>query len=212
MKFNPHLHCLVTEGGFKDNGTWVDMNYFPYRMLKKSWQYQLLTNLKEELEDTLENRKLIDFLFREYPEGFYVRAKDTIKNRKGMIKYIGRYIRRPAVAESRIASYDGQGVVFWYEDDDGVKHYVMMNVEEFIHAVIDHIPEKQFKTIRHYGVYSRGIKRKFKKLLGMVSIAQQKLTKFLGMWSPLCPNCGKRMKYVLSRKGKPPLSWILVRE
>lgn len=204
MKFNPHLHCLVTEGGFKSNGVWINMNYFPYRMLKRSWQYQLLTNLKKELEDTLENRELIDFLFREYPEGFYVRAKDTIKNRKGMIKYIGRYIRHPAVAESRIISYNGQEIVFWYENDDSHKHYVTMSVEEFIHAVIDHIPDKQFKTIRHYGVYSRGIKRKFKKLLGMVSIAQQKLTKFLGLWIPLCPNCGKRMEYVWSWKGKPP--------
>lgn len=204
MKFNPHLHCLVTEGGFKNNGIWVDMNFFPYRMLRTSWQYQLLNNLKEELKDSYENRMFIDRLFKKHPEGFYVRAKDTINNRKGMVKYIGRYIRHPAVAESRIVSYDGKEVIFWYEDDDKIRHYVTMGVEEFIHAVIDHIPDKQFKTIRHYGAYSRGIKRKFKKLLGLVSIAQRKLTTFIGLWSPICPNCGSKMEYVLSGKGKPP--------
>ena len=57
-----------------------------------------------------------------------------------MIRYIGRYIRHPAVAESRIEDYDGKEVRFWYEDYDGNKHYVTMNVEEFILAVIDHIP------------------------------------------------------------------------
>jgi len=204
MKFNPHLHCLVTEGGFKGNGTWVDLHYFPFRMVRTSWQYQLLTCLKEELEDTFENVELIDFLFNRYPEGFYIRAKDTINNKKKMIKYIGRYIRHPAVAESRIIFYDGGKVVFWYEYDNHVRHYVMMSVNDFIHAVIDHVPDKQFKTIRHYGVYSRGIKRRFKRLLGLVSIAQTKLLKFNELWSPICPKCGKKMDFVLSGEGEPP--------
>jgi hypothetical protein len=204
MKFNPHLHCLVTEGGFKNNGMWVDLHYFPYPMMRRSWQYQLLTRLKEVLADTVENRMLIDYLFKRYPEGFYIRAKDTINNKKKMIKYIGRYIRHPAVAESRIVFYDGKQVVFWYEDDDDIRHYVTMEVGEFIHAVIDHIPDKQFKTIRHYGAYSRGIKRKFKKLLGLVSIVQTKLVKFNELWCPTCPKCGKKMDFVLSGKGEPP--------
>jgi len=124
------------------------MNFFPYEMLRRSWQYQLLTNLKKEIADTPENRKLIDTLFKEHPEGFHVRAEDTINIRGGN------------------------------------RHYVTMTVEGFISAVIDHIPDRQFRTIRHYGVYSRGLKRKFRKLLGMVGIAQQTLTKFMGPWAP----------------------------
>ena len=131
----------------------------------------------------------------------------TINNKKGMIKYIGRYVRHPAVAESRIISYDGNEIIFWYKDDDGIINYVTMGVEEFIHAVIDHTPDKQFKTIRHYGVYSRGITRKFKRLLGYVSIAQAKLTKFIGLWVPVCPKCGKKMEFVLFGRGKPPPKW-----
>jgi hypothetical protein len=204
MKFNPHLHCLVTEGGFKNNGIWVSLHYFPFRMVRTSWQYQLLTRLKVELENTIENSRFIDRLFKKYPEGFYVRAKDTINNKKGMVKYIGRYIRHPAVAESRIVSYDGKEVVFWYEDDEDIRHYVTMGVEEFIHAVIDHIPNRQFKTIRHYGVYGRRVKRKFKRLLGLVSITQTKLVKFIGLWAPRCPKCGKKMEFVWSGKGEPP--------
>ena len=204
MKHNSHLHCLVTEGGFKRNGMWVDVNYFPYELLRKSWQEHLLNSLKKKIKDTPENMKLIDDLFKKHPEGFYVRAKDTINNKKGMIKYIGRYIRHPAVAESRIVSYDGTEVIFWYKDDNEVTHYVTMDVEEFISAVIGHIPDRQFKTIRHYGVYSRGIKRKFKRLLGLVSIAQTKLAIFLELWVPKCPNCGCRMEYVWSECKKPP--------
>jgi hypothetical protein len=35
-------------------------------------------------------------------------------------------------------------VTFWYIDDDGNKHHVKMGVEEFITAVIRHIPDRQF--------------------------------------------------------------------
>ncbi len=31
-------------------------------------------------------------------------------------KYVGRYIARPAIAESRIQGYDGETVTFSYED------------------------------------------------------------------------------------------------
>jgi len=204
MKFNPHVHAIVTEGGFKKNGEWVDLNEFPYSLLRKSWQYHLLTDIKKAIPDTPENQRLIDYLFKRYPKGFYVRAKDTINNKKGMIRYIGRYIRHPAIAESRIMDYDGKSVSFYYLDDGGVKQYVEMSVEKFISAVIGHIPEKQFKTIRHYGIYSRGRKKHFRRLLGLVSMAQQKLTKFIGLWTPICKKCGTRMEYLWSGKKEPP--------
>jgi len=58
------------------------VNFFPYKMLRKSWQYQLLTNMKKKREDTPGNRELIDALFKEHLEGFYMRAKDTVNNKK----------------------------------------------------------------------------------------------------------------------------------
>jgi len=66
------------------------------------------------------------------------------------------------------------------------------------------LPEKQFKTIRHYGIYCRGKKRHFRRLLGLVSMAQQKLTKFVRLWAPTCKKCGRRMEYIWSGKKKPP--------
>jgi len=209
MKWNPHVHALVTEGGFKQNGEWVDVNFFPFRMLRRSWQYHLLTNVKEHIEGTPENRRLIHRLFQEYPEGCYVHAKDTVDNKKQMIRYIGRYIRHPAVAESRIESYDGERVTFWYLDDEKVEHRVAMSIEEFISAVIGHIPDPQFKTIRHYGIYARGKRKFFRKLLGVVSMVQQRLTGQRWSWGPDCPKCGARMEFVcssgmLDRLDRPP--------
>jgi hypothetical protein len=67
---------------------------------------------EEAHKDTSENRRLIHRLFQEYSEGFYVRAKDTINNKKVMVKYIGRYIRHHAIAENRIDEYNVGRVIF----------------------------------------------------------------------------------------------------
>lgn len=40
-----------------------------------------------------------------------------------------------------------------------------MTVREFIQALIQHIPDRNFKTIRYYGAYSRRTKGKYSKIL-----------------------------------------------
>jgi len=153
---------------------------------------------------TVENKVLIDYLFKAYPDGFYVRAKDRIHNKKHMIAYIGRYIRHPAVAESRIEKYDGKNVTFWYVDNEDIRHYVTMTVEEFISAVIGHIPDRQFKTVRYYGVYYRVKRRHFKRLLCLVSITQENLVKWCENWAPTCDRCGCKMELVGYFSKGPP--------
>lgn len=204
MKFNPHIHCLVTEGGFQYNGEWVNLGIFPYKILRRTWQYQVLTMFKKVIPDTPENRALIDYLFDTYPDGFYVRAKDKIYNKKHMIRYIGRYIRHPAVAESRIESYDGKNITFWYVDNDDITHHVTMMIEEFISAIIGHIPDRQFKTVRYYGVYYRVKRKRFKRLLCLVSITQESLLKWSEKWAPVCEGCRCKMKLIGYFSKGPP--------
>lgn len=75
-------------------------------------------------------------------------------------------MRRPAIAGRQIESYDGREVTFRYRDKtDGEEKTETVTVEEFISRLIRHIPDKNFKTIRHYGVYSRRIKSLCKKLV-----------------------------------------------
>lgn len=194
MKFNAHVHMIVTEGGLTKNKQWIKIPFFPYEKLRKVWQYNILTNLKRyfkgkkinkkyvqkillddfsdianEGEEEIDIDKLIDTLFKDYENGFYVRAKDRITRPYEAIRYIGRYLRHPAIAESRIVEYSPldkeNKVVFFYEDDKKEKHYVTMTVFEFIEALIKHIPEPNFKMVRWYGIYSRPLWRKVKATL-----------------------------------------------
>ena len=99
-------------------------------------------------------------------EGLYVYAPKQKGNVKEQLGYIGRYIRRLAIALHRIEEYDDQYVTCRYHDKkDGQEKLEKLTVEEFIARLIVHIPDEKFKMIRYYGVYSRRIKVLCKKLI-----------------------------------------------
>lgn len=50
MGFNPHLHVLVTEGGFDKKGNFVHQKYINFRTMRKTWQYQVLTRFKANFQ------------------------------------------------------------------------------------------------------------------------------------------------------------------
>jgi len=72
LKFNVHVHMLITEGGLTSNNQWVDIPFLPYGLLRKKWQYYLLTAIKATLPKTRENAQFIDDLFKRNDKGFYV--------------------------------------------------------------------------------------------------------------------------------------------
>ncbi len=206
LSFKPHLHLLITEGGFHKNH-WVHDYFFPHEAMRKTWQYNLLTNLKKHLPNKREYSELIHGLFKKYRNGFYVHLpeKGRIVHKRDIAKYVGRYVRHPAIANSRIDGYDGKNVYYWYKDNEDVKHNCEMPVMDFIRSLIQHIPEPQFKMIRHYGAYSRRLKKKYRRILGQRSITCPKLEKFDGSRSVHCPKCGELMEFVLFMKKSPPL-------
>ena len=149
LEYKPHIHVLMTEGGFDKQGNFVHKWFIPARAMRKTWQYQVLTRFKKALPKTPEVSELINSLFKMY-DGFYVYLpKETrIRSKREVSRYVGRYIRHPAIANSRICGYDGKNVIFWYRDNQDVKHYKTMTVDDFIRAIIQHIPDRQFKMIR----------------------------------------------------------------
>lgn len=201
LKFNLHVHVIITEGGLTDDDKWVDMKYFNYDGLRKTWQYHVLTNLKKALPRTGEVRDIIASLFKNKENGFYVYAKNVIEVPKEVARYIGRYVRHPAIAESRLVSYDGKTVVFYYEKDDGERVEVSMPVMEFIGRIVKFIPGKQFKMIRYFGIYSRRGHPKAKKVMDSLGLYNKGRVEYLesflkNVWTIKCPECGGEVELV----------------
>ncbi|KZL88456.1 IS91 family transposase [Clostridium magnum] len=174
LKWNPHVHALVTEGAVdKNNKWWKSVEYIPYPFLKKAWQKVLLDIIKKHF-NCYKTRQLISNMYKKYPKGFYVNAKRRLDDTRQAVKYIGRYLARAAIAEYRIEEYDGDNVTFWYEDhDDGHKTRVSMNVLEFIGKITQHIVPKGFKTVRRYGLYSRRRNKISKEIVHLYNFIKQ---------------------------------------
>ena len=43
------MHCLLTEGGFSDDGFWRNVNYFNYTYLRKAFQTALLNEMEKKI-------------------------------------------------------------------------------------------------------------------------------------------------------------------
>lgn len=200
MKFHPHLHLIVTEGGFDSRGKFRKINYFPAEAFRRCWQYVVL----DKFQKLGLPHNMATFLYEKYPQGFYVwvHKRGRIKHPKLVARYVGRYVRHPAIANRRITSYDGKTVKFYY-DDEGEIIDIVMSVDQFISALIQHIPLPHFKMVRYYGAYSRRSKRYFG-AKAQSSIKQLTLFKF-GLIKPiLCPFCREEMSFVWYCKKPPP--------
>ena len=204
LKHQPHVHMIVTEGGFDKNNNFIQLgNYIPYNTLHKNWEYNILKKLKKLIP-----KEIVDLAHRKYPRGFcvYVR-EDRISSRKGLVKYIGRYVRHPAIANSRIIAYNGEAIKFYWKDHDDVIHYKIMLAHDFISAIIQHVPEKNQKLIRYYGAYSRRKKKCIKS--GITKLNQIKNSEKNICY---CPICFEKMEFVFySKKDVPPDKNVLIR-
>jgi len=101
---------------------------------------------------------------------WYVNVGERLSNSDYTVRYIGRYAKRPSISEAKIVFYDGIDVEFEHKDKrTGRVVRESLSVDEFIGRIIRHIPDKHFRMIRYYGVYSnRGGEKyvKLKKLVG----------------------------------------------
>lgn len=174
LKWNPHVHALVTEGAInKKTKWWKTINYIPYPYLKKAWQKVLLDIIKKHF-NCYKTRQLISNLYRRYPKGFYVNAKRKLDDTRQAVKYIGRYLARAAIAEYRILKYENNEVTFWYADhDDGHKIILTVDALDFIGKITQHILPKGFRTVRRYGVYSRKKNKIAKEIVHLYNFMKQ---------------------------------------
>lgn len=181
LKWNPHIHMLCTEGAAGNTEVFRIVHHINFKALRYRWQKLLLDYLGEHLpsSELPSFKKLKNEIYKEYKNGFYVYAKpDNISSITQTINYVVRYTGRPAMAQSRILDYDGTYVKYYYErHEDGQRVEETIHAYEFIKRLIKHIPDRNFKVVRYYGLYAREHKqsRKIFKLLNptQIEIRQQ---------------------------------------
>lgn len=177
LKWNPHIHALIPEAYYDPKtDSYHLFHHFDYTFLRKTWQYELNRLLSDYFKMTTsknEFNKLKIQSYDKYKQGYYVYAKtqddkqnvsasfsskDVSKNVGGCINYMVRYASRPAMAESRITSYDRKtDKISWYYEDHATGKRVDVTTDtglDLLKKIIIHIPDKYFSCVRYYGFYN----------------------------------------------------------
>jgi len=222
LKWNPHIHMILSEEAIGNSNTWKRFRHINYEGLRRSWQYCLLGLLSQKIS-TPEFKALVDKLYLDYRDGFYVNAPPIKDFSAGVVNYIIRYAGRPVLAQSRITDYDDEFVTFTYtphDSDELVSE--TLSVFDFIKKLIIHIPDRSFRMIRYYGFYAirsskheqylRRIKRidpcTHKKLKWIYGSWRERIKHFF-LYDPIKCTCGASMELIDILKSSRAVAFYL---
>jgi len=212
-QYHPHLHVIATSGGLDGSGEcWEHLQYLPYGLLRRKWQWHLLTMVRKTLKSDGINR-LVDTCFRQYPQGLVtnVQKGQVPSQYQSLARYVAKYVVSPPISVRRIDHYDGQQVTYHYRSHrtERVEHETV-DVETFIGRMVQHTMPKGFKRIRYYGVQASKTFAKVKMVIqtalakvegvvqGAVQIIarltyRQRYEKSTGRDPFMCPHCRGEM-------------------
>ena len=167
-QYHPHLHLLATSGGYDaQSERWESLPYLPYELLRRKWQWHLLTMLRQPLKTDAVNR-LVDACFTRYPDGLvtHVHKGHVPAQYQSVARYVAKDVVSPPIAVRRIDRYDGHRVTYHYRSHrtERMEHETV-GVETFIGRMVQHTMPKGFKRIRYYGVQATRTFAKVKALI-----------------------------------------------
>jgi hypothetical protein len=174
-QYHPHRHLIATSGGYDDQGErWEQVQYMPYELLRRKWQWHLLSMVRKTLEPDAINR-LVDGCFRKSPNGLVtnVQKGKVPAQYQSVARYVAKYVVSPPLAVRRIDRYDGERVTYHYRShrSERVEHETV-DVDTFIGRMVQHTVPKGFKRIRYYGVQAT---KTFAKVKGVIQAALAKV-------------------------------------
>ena len=162
LKWNVHVHLSTTCGGLTTHGNWQQL-YYKKQTLMRMWRYRVVDLLREAHKNgTLKLPRSPQYycpthtafnawLGRRYKKQWILHCAKPTNNHTHTVNYLGRYIKRPPLSQSRLKHYNGQHVQFNFHDHKSKKQKTFhASASEFIRRFIQHIPDKHFRIVRYY--------------------------------------------------------------
>jgi hypothetical protein len=207
---------LVSGGGLGADGQWHASRggyLLPVRALKAVYRGKLLSGLRRQLDrgelrlppatSPESARRLLRKIAR---KDWNVRIQERYGHGRGVMRYLGRYVRGGPISNRRLIQATDAEVQFRYQDHrDGKGKVMTLTRDEFIARVLWHVPESGRHTTRHYGLY--GHKARPQRALCRAQLGQaaeperpapvdwQSYLQRLGHGEKTrCPSCGAPMR------------------
>jgi hypothetical protein len=149
---HPHLHVLMSDGGFRRDGTFVRLPEPEAAVLEALWQRTVLAEFVRR--GWFEEDEAAAMLGWPH-SGFGAYVGPRIEEREGQLR-VARYSARAPVAEGRLR-YDAERAEVELVADRVAGPYAgvhRMRALEFIARWVDHVPERYEVRVRYAGAYA----------------------------------------------------------
>jgi hypothetical protein len=210
LGYHPHVHILVPAGGLDKNGIWQPARNKDYLVCEKALSKIFRAKFMAKAKKALPKETFPEDLWQ---TDWVVKIKPPIKNPNKVLDYLGRYVNRIAIANSRILSLKDGMVTFRYQHSDTGKWDTMeLKAMEFLRRFLQHVLPDGFHKVRYFGAWSPAIRKKLKEVQVQLAV-QGKTIKEDKQETPapnrLCPCCKKGIMVVIEwlprRARSPPL-------
>jgi len=206
LGFHPHIHCLVPGVGLEANGQFVRVKqsdflvYVPH--LQAAFRQHAYRLFKEKHWAVDPAVWRLDWGVHIQPAGSGAEA----------LKYLGTYVARTALSDSRILKVSEDSVTFrWQDRQHDRTETVTLPGVEFVRRYLRHVLPRGLRSVRYYGFCHPAAKAK-RLRVQLHSGMPVQLSDTTGATAPNeppsstppCPHCKAPMQWIGSiRPGRP---------
>lgn len=183
LQWHVHIHLSVSMAGLTSKHQYKEIK-FSKKQVEPMWRYRVIKLFKAARVNKTINVTNA-FLELQYFKKWIIHFAKPSKSPWRSITYLGRYVKRPPLSQSRLAHYDGREVTFNYLNHRNGKYKdLTLSTVEFIKRFIQHIPEKGFRMIRYYGFLANRVRSSLLPIIYELIDQTPKEPKFIG-WAGL---------------------------
>lgn len=153
LNYHPHAGMIVAGGGlWQAEGLWLASRadfLMPVKALSNIVAAKFRDGLKKQAP------LLYDLVAPSVWRGPWVVHCQPVGKGQAALKYLARYIFRPAISNGRLVSLEGGIVSFRYQCSQTARWKVCrLNALEFIRRYLQHVLPRGFVKVRYYGLYA----------------------------------------------------------
>ena len=208
LHFHPHIHCIVPGAGIHANGRVVTVKNANFLVPQPALRSVFRARFRDGLADLTKKHPLpaVDPAVWQKDWGVHLQPFGSGEN---IIKYLGRYVCRTAIGDSRILSVSDTHVSFRWKDraNGGAPCTDTLEGAEFVKRYLRHVLPRGLRAVRYFGFCHPAAKRKRERiafhtgrplLIGAVAVTPVRQPRVV-----TCRCCGEPMK----KKFRLPPGW-----
>jgi len=227
LLFHPHLHAIVPGAGLDQRDQVVRVHRASYLAPKAVLRTAFRQRFKQGLDQLTSTHDLPALDPRVWHRDWGVKLQ-PFGDGQNAIKYLGAYVARTAIGDSRIRSITDTQVTFSWKDraHGGLVKTDTLSGVEFVRRYLRHVLPAGLKAVRHYGFCHPAAKAQRERIAfhtGLplrvgATVAERTPLLTPSLAVPTCPCCGQPMKCVLRvpptwarPRAPPPQTTIIAR-